>query len=229
MWQRGERVLEFGRGSNMAKTRIERHTRPTKGRRGVIRDVKDVSGKLLRGDPGKSNNKISVLMWYLVGPSALRYKTSALDALNQYNLPALALSASPKAIHFEKHYITGKYYCWDAVSHQTNTEEEQPSIVWRNRFANHQEKTVINTETPRINGSLYCGSFLSLMQSILIRDVNYPCNSRQIISFVFSLPPRTQVIRCKPQPIHSQGSPSFYFSLPKGLINCRVHVFRAGG
>lgn len=54
--------MEFGRGSNMAKTRTERHARPTIGGRGVIRNVKNVSSKLLRGDPGKSNNKNSVLM-----------------------------------------------------------------------------------------------------------------------------------------------------------------------
>lgn len=54
-----------------------------------------------------------------MGPPVLHYKTAASDALNQYNLPALALSLSPRATHYEKHYIKGKYYCWDAVSHQT--------------------------------------------------------------------------------------------------------------
>lgn len=52
----------LGAVATLEKTRIERHARPTKGGRGVIRNVKDASGKLLRGDPGKSNNKNSVLM-----------------------------------------------------------------------------------------------------------------------------------------------------------------------
>lgn len=86
-------------------------------------------------------------------------------------------------------------------------------------------KRVINTKTHRINCSLwlYCGSYLSLMQSILIRDVNYPCDSRQLICFVFF-------------PLHPPATPAYQFPrrsilslfLPKGLINCREWVYRAG-
>lgn len=130
----------------------------------------------------------------------LRYELAALDALNQYNLPALALSPSPRAIHYEKRYIKGKYHCWDAVSRRTraNTQIDAHKVTTPNCTVIAQQKLlvrlctkrVINTKTHRINCSLwlYCGSFLSLPRSILIRDVNYPCNSRQLICFVFSPP-----------------------------------------
>ena len=62
---------------------------------------------------------------------------AALDALNQYNLPAPALSPSLRAIHYEKHYIKGKYYCWDAVTKRVHTHKthgwlhtkQQPQIA----------------------------------------------------------------------------------------------------
>lgn len=119
---------------------------------------------------------------------------------------------------------------WDA---HTNTQLDARqvttsscTVIAQQRLLVHLcTKRVINTKTHRINCSLwlYCGSYLSLMQSILIRDVNYPCDSRQLICFVFF-------------PLHSPATPAYQFPrrsilslfLPKGLINCRQWVYRAG-
>lgn len=128
-----------------------------------------------------------------MGPPVLHYEIAASDALNQYNLPALALSPSPRATHYEKHYIKGKQET-HTQTHRAGAEKVTTSnciVIAQQRLLVHLcTKRVINTKTHWINYSLwlYCGSFLSLVRSILIRDVNYLCNSRQLICFVFSPP-----------------------------------------
>lgn len=145
----------------------------------------------------------------------------------------LLLFLHPQGPHImKKHYIKGKYYCWDAVKACAHTQTHRfahtrvtasnCTVTAQQRLLVHLcTKRVINTKTHRINCSLwlYCGSYLSLVQSILISDVNYPYDSKQLICFVF-------------YPLHPPVTLAYLFPrrsilslfLPKGLINCRMQV-----
>lgn len=138
----------------------------------------------------------------------------------------------------KNHHIKGEYYCWDTQApekkkHTVKKKKKTPLLFIviaqqkspRSRF--HREKLL--TKAHRVNCSpwLYCGTFLSCMRSILIRDVNYLCNSRQLICFVFSPLPSPPHPPATPTLSISKEAPYFHFFLPKGLINCTEQVYRA--
>lgn len=88
----------------------------------------------------KSNHEVKEI---LAGPPVKRYKTAALDALNQYDLPALALSPSQgphimkKTLHKKANITVGKQLVTNTQLNEHQVRTSNCTVTALQRFLFH--------------------------------------------------------------------------------------------